>query len=71
MYYVVMGHAVIQKKKTPDLPRSRTLRDLNRARKRHCFGPPGPFPCSGITLFKNSGSARRKCGGAPAYMNGK
>jgi hypothetical protein len=37
----------------------------------HAVGPPRHIQCFGNTLFKNSRTTRRKCGGAPRYMNRK
>ena len=37
----------------------------------HAVGPPSNIQCFVNTLFKNSRTARRKCFGAPCYMNHK
>ena len=48
---------LLQHKQTPDAPRGKTLRDLNRGRKRYCF-----LPTSSYTLFrKHVVQELRKC----------
>jgi hypothetical protein len=62
----------LAQQKISDVHRDKNITDLNQGEEAgHAAGPPRPLHCYRNTLFKNSRSARRKCGRAPSCMNRK